>query len=335
VAPARWHPRLARDSRTGLASERSPGCGTITHGGGDRPVPNTDRLFHTQAAVGIVVLLLLWLLETWFPFFIDRPQRLRHDLRNLVVGGLNLTVIGLGFSAATASVAAWAERTQFGLLNRWAGPPWVELPVALLLFDAWMYLWHRANHAVPFLWRFHRMHHSDPAVDMTTALRFHFGEIAISSTVRLAVIPLLGLHLWEVILYETILLPVIAFHHSNVALPEAWDHWLRTVIVSPNMHRIHHSDWQPETDSNFASIFSWWDRLGRTFRQREDLRALHFGLSEFDSDTWQSVWGLLRTPLARTKGMTGRPGRRISEVAPGQRRTDERGDTSPDITKER
>jgi sterol desaturase/sphingolipid hydroxylase (fatty acid hydroxylase superfamily) len=265
-------------------------------------MPNTERLFQAQAAVGSVVLLLLWLLETWFPFFVHRPERLRHALRNLVMGGLNLTVIGLGFSAATTGAAAWAEKEQFGLLNRWSGPLWAELPVALLLFDAWMYLWHRANHAVPFLWRFHRMHHSDAAVDTTTALRFHVGEIAISSALRLAVIPLLGLHLWEVILYETMLLPVIAFHHSNVALPAAWDRWLRTVIVSPNMHRVHHSDWQPETDSNFASIFSWWDRLGRTFRQREDLRTLQFGLRELDGDAWQSVWGLLRTPLARTKG---------------------------------
>jgi sterol desaturase/sphingolipid hydroxylase (fatty acid hydroxylase superfamily) len=172
------------------------------------------------------------------------------------------------------------------------------VPVALLLFDAWMYLWHRANHAVPFLWRFHRMHHSDPAVDTTTALRFHVGEIVISTLLRLGVIPLLGMRLWQVILYETLLLPVIAFHHSNVALPTVWDRRLRWVIVSPNMHRVHHSDWQPETDSNFASIFSWWDRLGRSFRLRPDVRTLQYGLRELDGNQWQGLWGLLRTPLA-------------------------------------
>ena len=101
------------------------------------------------------------------------------------------------------------------------------------------------------------------------------------------------------------MLPVIGFHHSNVALPEAWDRWLRLVIVSPNMHRVHHSDWQPETDSNFASIFSWWDRLGRSFRHRRDVRTLRYGLREFDGDQWQGLWGLLRTPLGLTSDSPG------------------------------
>jgi sterol desaturase/sphingolipid hydroxylase (fatty acid hydroxylase superfamily) len=263
---------------------------------------HTDDLLRAQSGVAVGTLLVLWLLETWLPLFVERRGRLRHAARNLAVGGLNLLVIGLGFSAVTASVAMWARQAQFGLLNRWDGPLWFETLLALLLFDGWMYLWHRANHAVPFLWRFHRMHHSDPDVDVTTALRFHAGEIAVSSALRLALIPLLGLQIWQVILYETLLLPVIAFHHSNVALPERWDRRLRAVIVSPNMHRVHHSDWQPETDSNFASIFSWWDRLAKTYRLRNDVRTLRYGLREFDSIDWQSLWGLLKTPFASPRG---------------------------------
>jgi sterol desaturase/sphingolipid hydroxylase (fatty acid hydroxylase superfamily) len=264
----------------------------------------TATLLQVQTGVSVGVLLVLWLLETWIPVFVHRPHRLRRAARHLVMAAINLTATGLLFSTAVAAVASWAQGARFGLLNGLAAPLWVELPLALLLFDAWMYLWHRANHALPFLWRFHRVHHSDPEVDFTTALRFHVGEITLSSTLRLGVIPLLGLRLWEVILYETILLPVIAFHHSNVALPEVWDRRLRRVIVSPNMHRVHHSDWQPETDSNFASIFSWWDRLGRSFRLRPDVRTLHYGLRDFDNDDWQTVWGLLRTPLAARSNMT-------------------------------
>jgi sterol desaturase/sphingolipid hydroxylase (fatty acid hydroxylase superfamily) len=254
-----------------------------------------------QFAVSVVVLLTLWLLEAWVPLFVERPQRLRHAGRNLAVAGINMAIIGLGFAGATAGVAAWAEARGFGLLHRVSWPLWAELPLALLLFDLWMYLWHRANHAIPFLWRFHRMHHTDPEMDVTTALRFHCGEIALSSMLRLAVIPLLGLELWQVILYEIVLLPVIAFHHSNVALPEKWDRLLRAMIVSPNMHRVHHSDWQPETDSNFASVFSWWDRLWRTFRLRKDVRTLRYGLREFDGKEWQTISGLLRTPLANQR----------------------------------
>jgi len=217
---------------------------------------DTRELLSIQSGIVVGVLVILWLLESCLPLLVGRRHRYRHALRNLVIGAINLAVTGLLFAAAVAA-AAWAERARFGLLHQFAAPLWLKLPLALLLFDAWMYLWHRANHRVPFLWRFHRMHHSDPDMDVTTALRFHFGEITLSSALRLATVPLLGLALWQVILYETILLPVIAFHHSNVALPERFDRILRAVIVSPNMHRVHHSDWQPETDSNYASIFSW------------------------------------------------------------------------------
>src|SRR5437867_3700266 len=130
-----------------------------------------------QTGIAVGVLAVLWLLETWVPLFAGRPRRYRHAFRNLAIGSLNLAVTGALFAGATAAITAWAERDRFGLLHQLSAPLWVEVPLALLLFDAWMYLWHRTNHRVPFLWRFHRMHHSDPDVDVTTALRFHFGEI--------------------------------------------------------------------------------------------------------------------------------------------------------------
>src|SRR3954447_9778653 len=154
---------------------------------------DVPALLTVQAGVSVAALLLLWLLETWLPLFVDRPHRLRHAARNLVIGGLNLAIIGLFFAGATAAVTAWAEARRFGLLHWLSWPLAVKLALGVLLFDAWMYLWHRANHGIPFLWRFHRMHHSDPNVDVTTALRFHSGEIVLSSLLRLAVIPLLGL----------------------------------------------------------------------------------------------------------------------------------------------
>src|SRR5215813_5385924 len=118
---------------------------------------------------------------------------------------------------------------------------------AILLFDAWMYLWHRANHQLDFLWRFHRVHHSDPEMDVTTAIRFHAGEILISSALRLAVIPLLGITNRQLLVYEMLLLPVILFHHSNVLIPERLDAILRLVIVTPAIHRVHHSRLRAET----------------------------------------------------------------------------------------
>ena len=220
-----------------------------------------------------------------------------HASRNLVIALFNIGFIALMFSGIISVVATWNQNMNFGLLIFLDLPLAIETGIALLLFDGWMYLWHRANHEIPFLWRFHRMHHSDREIDVTSATRFHIGELILSSVLRLGVIPLLGLELWQLVLYEVMLLPVIQFHHSNVNLPERWDRLLRTIIVSPNMHRVHHSRIQLETDSNYSSVFSFWDRLARTFRRREDLRAIEFGLLEFDDLKWQTILGMLRTPF--------------------------------------
>jgi sterol desaturase/sphingolipid hydroxylase (fatty acid hydroxylase superfamily) len=134
-------------------------------------------------------------------------------------------------------------------------------------------------------------------MDATTALRFHTGEVLISSALRLAVVPLLGIALWQLLIYESLMLPVIMFHHSNVKFPEKADRWLRFLIASPAIHRVHHSRVRVETDSNYSIIFSFWDRIGGTFQLRKDRRPVDFGLSEYDSEEWQRVRGLLTTPF--------------------------------------
>jgi sterol desaturase/sphingolipid hydroxylase (fatty acid hydroxylase superfamily) len=181
-------------------------------------------------------------------------------------------------------------------------PSWIEGALALLLLDFWMYLWHRANHVIHFLWRFHRTHHSEPDMDVSTGIRFHPGEILLSGIVRLAVIPILGIQLWHLALYESILYPVVMLHHSNVRLPRWLDYGLLAVVVTPAMHRVHHSRWRPETDSNYGSVLPYWDRLFRTFRLREDARAVELGLDEFDGPEWQSLVGFAKTPLAKPRG---------------------------------
>ena len=251
----------------------------------------------TKTLLGIAVLLILWCVETWMPLFRERRHRVRHAGRNLAVAIINTAIIGLAFSGLTAMVAGWSQDGGAGLLHALNLPIWAETLIAILVFDGWMYLWHRANHAIPFLWRFHRMHHSDPDMDVTTATRFHTGELVFSSLLRLGLIPLLGLDLWKIILYELVLIPVIQFHHSNVNLPEKYDRCLRALIVSPNMHRVHHSRFQPETDSNYSSIFSVWDRAARTLRLKEQPGGIELGLPEFDEFQWQTVWGMLKTPF--------------------------------------
>ncbi|MDX1531724.1 MAG: sterol desaturase family protein [Rhodothermales bacterium] len=167
-----------------------------------------------------------------------------------------------------------------------------------MVFDVWTYAWHRINHRVPFLWRFHRVHHADAEMDVTTASRFHVGELALSSALRIPLIVLVGVYAWELLLYETLMFAVVQFHHANVGLPARLDRALRAVIVTPAMHKVHHSRLQPETDSNYSSLFSWWDRLFRSFRLRERPEEIRFGLDAFDGEAHRTLGGLLRMPLA-------------------------------------
>jgi sterol desaturase/sphingolipid hydroxylase (fatty acid hydroxylase superfamily) len=216
----------------------------------------------------------------------------------MTLGLLNALVVALLAAPLITNVVGWAIESRFGLLNRLDLSPAIATVTAFLLFDGWLYLLHRANHKFGFLWRFHRVHHSDAEMDATTAVRFHTGEILISSALRLAVIPALGITLWQLLVYESLMAPVIMFHHSNVKFPEKADRPLRALIASPAMHRVHHSRMRFETDSNFSIIFSFWDRIGGTFRLRKDGRPVNFGLDEYDSEEWQRVSGLLTTPFA-------------------------------------
>jgi len=253
------------------------------------------------SAFALLVLLLVWeSLAPFFAYFVGSTgERVRHGVKNLVLGAFNALLTGLGFAALWWGTAQWAQAHDFGVLNQVTMPGWARLAAVFLLFDVWMYWWHRLNHRVPFLWRFHRTHHSDSRMDVTTANRFHIGEIALSSMLRVPLIALLGMQLGELALYELAMFAVVQLHHANIALPGRLDHALRALIVTPFMHKVHHSRWQPETDSNYSSLFSFWDRIFHTFRLRDDERALRLGLDEFDSPKDHTLFGLFATPIKR------------------------------------
>lgn len=251
--------------------------------------------------------MLMW--ETAHPFFDlffrSRRERSIHVVRNLIIGGINSALIAIVFVGAWIMAAAWAEKHGFGVLN-WLGseaglPGWGHALGAVILLDAWTYLWHRLNHVVPFFWRFHRVHHSDAKMDVTTASRFHVGEIFFSSLLRIPLIVVFGVYVWELLLYETMMFAVVQFHHANIALPPMVDRALRLVIVTPGMHKVHHSRWRPETDSNYSAFLSIWDRLFRSFRVREDLDAIRLGLDEFDTEADASFKGVMKMPLAENR----------------------------------
>lgn len=262
--------------------------------------PTLDHLNIARRTLPVVMLAALWCWETLQPFIGQRAGRWKHAGRNLAIAVFNTVIVALAFGTLTASVASWTDEHRVGLLNMMALSDPIRFGLALILLDGWMYVWHRANHSVPLLWRFHRMHHSDRNMDVTTATRFHFGEQVFSSLLRLCLIPLLGIQIWNLVLYDTVVLCVIMFHHADISLSRC-DRWLRCLIVTPDMHKVHHSDWPPETDSNFSTVLSIWDRLAMTFRMRPDPKTIVFGLDEFTDSSWQTWWGMWKTPFIAVK----------------------------------
>ena len=216
-----------------------------------------DQVCIAKRALPVILLAAFWSWESWQPFFGQRDGRLRHAARNLAIALFNTVVLAVAFGSVTVFIAEWSAENQFGLLSFLFLADPIRFGLALVLLDGWMYVWHRANHVIPFLWRFHRMHHSERNMDVTTATRFHLGEQVLSSLLRLGLIPLLGIEVWNLVAYDALVLAVIMFHHADVSLGR-WDRWLRWLIVTPDMHKVHHSDQQPETDSNYSTVL----RLG-------------------------------------------------------------------------
>ena len=253
--------------------------------------------------VGLAVLAGLFVAEGVLPYYQARDRRYVHGARNL-----GLAIASGLVGAALAPLVPVA--LSFGSEQGWGLCPRLDLgglgcaAISFLLFDLWMYAWHRANHRVPFLWRLHRVHHTDPAMDCTTALRFHPGEILLSGLANLPVIVALGMSLETFVLYKSVMVAVILLHHSNLAVPVRIDRGLRRLIVPPSMHRVHHSAIRIETDSNYGTIFSFWDRLFGSLRLREDTQLIRFGIGRFAGDAWQGPLRLLTIPF-------------LAEVPPG------------------
>lgn len=250
----------------------------------------------TSTLIGLIALILVFLLEGLIPFYADRGDRYTHGLRNL-----SLALVAGMVGALMTPLLVWsvqlATRHDVGLCNMLAIYPAACGLLTFVLFDLWIYAWHRMNHQAPFLWRFHRVHHTDPTLDSTTALRFHPIEVLISTALNCVLMVALGMNLEVFALYKSVMVVVILFHHSNLRIPPRLDRRLRWVIVPPSLHRVHHSDLRGETDSNYGTIFSFWDRLFGSYRTRRTYHNIRFGIGQYDSPDWQRPLRLLALPL--------------------------------------
>jgi len=223
---------------------------------------------------------ILWSLES-------AEHRLQHTLANIgLTAAVLLTNLALSFLAAWVSAVSQRE-TQL--------PLWLQVLTGIAALDLFAYVAHVLLHKMPFAWRFHRVHHSDEAVDVTTAFRQHPGESVWRVLWQLPAIAILGLPLWIVVVYLTVSAANAQLEHANIRLSETVDRWLRVLFVTPNMHKVHHSRLQPETDSNYSNIFSVWDRVFGTYTNRIDFHALRYGLD--DPDEHDTFVALLRMPF--------------------------------------
>jgi sterol desaturase/sphingolipid hydroxylase (fatty acid hydroxylase superfamily) len=196
---------------------------------------------------------------------------------NLGLVVLNTVVLRLLFPLAAVGVAAFAAENGWGLLNHFQVPFWVAVPLAVITMDLVIWLQHVMVHAVPALWRLHRVHHADLDYDLTTGARFHPLEIILSMLIKFATIVVLGPPILAVVIFEVLLNATAMFNHGNIRLPAAVDRVLRWVLVTPDMHRVHHSIEDDETNSNFGFNLPWWDRLFGTYRDQP--RAGHLGMT--------------------------------------------------------
>lgn len=205
----------------------------------------------------------------------------RRDARNLAVAAASAATLRVLEKPVVEPLAELVEQRRWGLLKQAGLPPWIEVPLAVALMDYTLYLWHVLTHRVPWLWRFHLVHHVDLDLSTTTALRFHAGEMALSVPWRAAQVALLGVGPRALSIWQTALFFSILFHHSNLRLPAAIERRLVRVFVTPRMHGIHHSVVREETDSNWSSGLTLWDRLHGTLKLDIPQRDITIGVPAY------------------------------------------------------
>jgi len=235
-----------------------------------------------------IFFVLILIIELTHPFFKKRKKIPVHVVNNLATGVLSITI------------AALINRyTGLSILNSNESGSLLNTIFTLIAFDIWMYFWHRMNHEIRFLWAFHKAHHSDIQMDSSTAFRFHPGELIFSTFARIPVFFILGITLNELIIYETLAVCLVIFHHSNIEIPKKIDKMLIPFIVSPNYHRIHHSDIWTETNSNYSSVLTVWDWIFRSRKWRDDAQNIRLGLKLYRKSEWQNLKGILLTPFKK------------------------------------
>jgi len=260
------------------------------------------QLFEDYRYCGVLaVLVLLFLAERHFPLRHLRKPLLRRLFVNGCMSLLTLITALALVRPTVLSTLAWTDKNEFGFLFLFSLPGWIEGILGFLLLDLSFYYWHRMNHQISFLWRFHNVHHFDPDMDVSTGFRFHFVEVVFSVLFRALQMVTLGITLPVFLLYEFSFQTVTYFHHSNLRLYGKFDRFLNLFMVTPCMHGVHHSNYHNETNSNYSVICSLWDRLHRTFDDDTPQSNILIGVPGYSQDQDNRLGNALFAPFLRQK----------------------------------
>jgi len=268
----------------------------------DATIIDNEVVIRLSCFLGVFMIMAIWELLT--PCRVLTTSKSRRWIYNLSLVALNSVLLRIIFPAAAVGMTLITTERQWGLLNNTELPPWFDIILAIIMLDFIIYLQHVMFHAIPTLWRLHMVHHTDLDIDVTTGNRFHPVEILLSMLIKIVAITVIGPPVVAVIVFEMVLNATSMFNHSNVRLPGQIDRILRLFIVTPDMHRVHHSVIKQETNSNYGFSLPWWDRLFGTYRDQPSAGhiAMTIGLSQFRNPDQLTLSRLLILPVV------GKPG---------------------------
>lgn len=249
----------------------------------------------------------LFVLEQFFPLRARRAALLKRLVLNLGLSALLFVTAGLLVKPLSQSGIGWSSSHGVGLLHLLDLPAPLTGLLGFLLMDLSFYYWHWANHRVPFLWRFHNVHHIDQDLDVSTAFRFHFGEVAFSAGFRLAQVLALGVSGWTYAAYELVFQANTLFHHSNWRLSPGFERVLNAILVTPRMHGIHHSQVEGQTNSNYSTVFSWWDRLHRSLKVNIPQNEIVVGVPAYTGHDGKTLWRCICLPFTKQRDYWRKP----------------------------
>jgi len=263
---------------------------------------NNEALIRLSFFFGtLVVMSVLEVMSPRRKLTTSKPVRWFGNLGIVLIGTVTLRVI---YPLLAIELSLIAQEKQWGLLNNYNMPGWLEVVIGVLILDFIIYLQHLMVHTVPALWKFHMMHHADLDFDLTTGVRFHPVEIYLSMGIKMAAVAVFGPSPVAVLIFEVVLNTTAMFNHSNFLLPLGFDRVLRLFVVTPDMHRVHHSVTIRETNSNFGFNFPWWDRLLGTYRAQPAAghEGMTIGLSQFRDPKRLSLPWMLALPFIGDPG---------------------------------